>query len=1074
MTPPLPPEVHALIARLPGNDDPEALALIYAYASRLPGMVVLIAPSARMAAAVSAATANAAGSGTPRVYLLDGSREALVARFRELASEDLAGQVTLYHGGFHEFLRDLPLAPSLLCADAASAASCAFHPATLADSLPPDIPVFLMNAREPGSAFQDAVDAGVLCTPTVISATLLFHTTGQCRGSGFVPSAVARLILQGRLHERYFLPESPQLAKPTSVADLTVEIRREFARQSTVASGYGPWPYVSPDSLPLPPTMPSGKPWPRISIVTPSFNQGAYIEETLLSVLNQGYPNVEHIVVDGGSTDATVAILDRYRDRLAFVVSEPDNGQSHAINKGMSRATGDILTWLNSDDMLASGALASVALAFDTHAADMVAGICRLYRDGRLEAQHITACADGPLPLQSLLDLDHGWNAGQFFYQPEVMFTRELWLRAGGYVNDWLHYSMDYELWLRFAEAGARLHVIGRPVAWFRLHDQQKTHVAARFQAELLVCRRDFLTKNAIDYVPAAHPGEPRQNLRITLLNDIGPFYGAGIAHVRMARALAWAGHEVALISILDRPIVGLESPHYTSQDILDRVTESTPDLVIVGNLHAAAADPFVLQLLCERFPVAIAMHDFWTITGRCGYPAGCEKFLTGCDRTCPTPEEYPALPPDEIAGAWAKKRLLLGGAQGPAILSNSHWAAGIVSAALMADSPRHVRTPPVAPFHLSFPLEVFRPRDQRMCREAFGLPSDRFIIVLTGAVSDPRKGGMAFLKALASLELPNLLVVTLGQPEPTLEFPVPVRQLGQINSQHKVAMLNSAADVVVAPSTEETFGQTLIEAIACGTPAVGYPVSGIREAIRDGVTGILASEADPASLAAAVQSLYSHPELRHDLARWGRLYVENEWSEFAASRHLFLALQSIGFDGRLKLRRNIRFLPLEPVVPPFQAVATWHDGWRPTQGFSRLEFALPEHGLKPYRWAYGPSAIAELFAQDAGLHRVLIAYRNPHEGQRLRFRCNGSECGTFDLPYTGFASGRTLLASVELEKGSNFLHIVFSHWDQEGERPQAMIVTDILVEPVALCDHLARQTPAEQMLSAAWGHEAL
>jgi hypothetical protein len=69
------------------------------------------------------------------------------------------------------------------------------------------------------------------------------------------------------------------------------------------------------------------------------------------------------------------------------------------------------------------------------------------------------------LPLEDLLDLDHGWNAGQFFYQPEVMFTRELWLRAGGYVNDWLHYSIDYELWLRFAEAGARLHTIGRPVA---------------------------------------------------------------------------------------------------------------------------------------------------------------------------------------------------------------------------------------------------------------------------------------------------------------------------------------------------------------------------------------------------------------------------------------------------------------------------------------------------------------------------------------------------------------------------------------------------------------------------------
>jgi hypothetical protein len=246
------------------------------------------------------------------------------------------------------------------------------------------------------------------------------------------------------------------------VADLTEEIRRDFSQRYSSVSGYGGWPHVNPEPFDLPATLPSHRDWPKISIVTPSFNQGRYIEETILSVLNQGYPNFEHIIVDGGSTDETLEI---------HVISEPDNGQSHAINKGMALATGQILTWLNSDDRLAPGALASIAMAFESSDVDMVAGICRLYRDGECVHQHLTACVDGPLPLENLLDLDGGWNAGQFFYQPEVMFTRELWLRAGGYVNDWLHYSMDYELWLRFAEAGAKLHVIGRPVAWFRLHE---------------------------------------------------------------------------------------------------------------------------------------------------------------------------------------------------------------------------------------------------------------------------------------------------------------------------------------------------------------------------------------------------------------------------------------------------------------------------------------------------------------------------------------------------------------------------------------------------------------------------
>src|SRR5262245_34104488 len=87
----------------------------------------------------------------------------------------------------------------------------------------------------------------------------------------------------------------------------------------------------------LPATLPEGKPWPRISIVTPSLGQGAFIEETILSVLNQGYPNVEHIVIDGGSNDETIAVLERHRHHLAHVVSERDRGQSDAINKGMAR-----------------------------------------------------------------------------------------------------------------------------------------------------------------------------------------------------------------------------------------------------------------------------------------------------------------------------------------------------------------------------------------------------------------------------------------------------------------------------------------------------------------------------------------------------------------------------------------------------------------------------------------------------------------------------------------------------------------------------------------------------------------
>jgi GT2 family glycosyltransferase len=249
----------------------------------------------------------------------------------------------------------------------------------------------------------------------------------------------------------------------------------------------------------LPLSLPSGNPWPKISVVTPSYNQGKFITATFESVFGQNYPDLEYLVLDGGSTDETRAILDQYRPRLAYSCSQKDNGQADAINKGFGRATGEILAWLNSDDQYTPDALMHVAVAFDTFPeADIVVGACGLLQDGPVPKRiHHSALPFGrvtPLPLAQLLDLENCWLKGHFFYQPEVFCRRRIWEAAGAHVADDLYYCFDYDLWVRMAQAGAKVVHIPDLLALYRVHAEQKTygdHLPYLPELKLVKSRRD-------------------------------------------------------------------------------------------------------------------------------------------------------------------------------------------------------------------------------------------------------------------------------------------------------------------------------------------------------------------------------------------------------------------------------------------------------------------------------------------------------------------------------------------------------------------------------------------------------
>lgn len=234
---------------------------------------------------------------------------------------------------------------------------------------------------------------------------------------------------------------------------------------------------------------------PTITLVTPSYNQGVYLEDTLRSVLDQRYPKLEYIVLDGGSNDESAEVIARYADQLAYWRSAPDDGQAAALREGFERATGDVLGWLNSDDMLMPGSLDAVARAWRDHGDVVVTGRCRV--DGPRPQVHrptFTSAIRQPveLPVADLLDLQGSWLAGRFFYQPEVFFPSSAYREVGG-LDPHLHFAMDYDLWLRFALAGTEIVVLERELAIFRKHSQQKTADRRKLLEEMIATANAYV-----------------------------------------------------------------------------------------------------------------------------------------------------------------------------------------------------------------------------------------------------------------------------------------------------------------------------------------------------------------------------------------------------------------------------------------------------------------------------------------------------------------------------------------------------------------------------------------------------
>jgi glycosyltransferase involved in cell wall biosynthesis len=224
---------------------------------------------------------------------------------------------------------------------------------------------------------------------------------------------------------------------------------------------------------------------PKISIITPSYNQGQYLEETILSVLGQNYSNLEYIIIDGGSTDNSVEIIKKYENQLTFWVSEKDSGQSNAINKGIKKASGDIIAWLNSDDMYLPNILQEISVVFENGFNGILYGECIHFEDRptNIETRGSSVIENAKKKSLSMVD---------FLIQPATFWCKDTWEKVGP-LNENSHFAFDWEWFLKAEKLGVAFKGIKKPLALYRIHSNHKSALGGyKRQQEVLNIYQEY------------------------------------------------------------------------------------------------------------------------------------------------------------------------------------------------------------------------------------------------------------------------------------------------------------------------------------------------------------------------------------------------------------------------------------------------------------------------------------------------------------------------------------------------------------------------------------------------------
>ena len=391
--------------------------------------------------------------------------------------------------------------------------------------------------------------------------------------------------------------------------------------------------------------------------------------------------------------------------------------------------------------------------------------------------------------------------------------------------------------------------------------------------------------------------------MRVAMLSDCESVGGAAVAAARLATALELLGCDVTRIVSRGEPSertiairapfripVRFTKPHVASiargfwshraEHALKKALDAiAPDVISIHNLHNATVagwSPRFVEICAKRAPVVWTLHDMWSFTGRCAHSRACEKFVDGCDETCPTPAEYPAFPPSRIREEWELRRRIIAEHPNVSAVTPSRWLANLATRGLWPSDrvtviPNGVDT------------SVYKPRQRD--------ESQRTAVIVMQDFRDSQKGGALLASALELLAKRGLLCVTVGKNAGRIDWHgANVRHLGWLVSEEERAAAYASADFLVHPSLAENLPNVVIEAMACGTPTVAFDVGGVGEAVREGATGWLCDSTTAVGLTRSIARAVDDIEGGRDLRESSRAYALQHYDlRIIGSRYLAL-----------------------------------------------------------------------------------------------------------------------------------------------------------------------------------------